>query len=124
MTSTPREPIAFGTGAPRRLQHFALGKWVEGSDKSATLSHAVTGAPVAEASSGGLDFRGMVDYAKRVGGPALRAMTFHQRALMLKAMAQYLIARKDEFYRISAATGATKGDSWIDIDGGIGTFFV
>ncbi|MHB1264559.1 MAG: phenylacetic acid degradation bifunctional protein PaaZ [Gemmatimonadaceae bacterium] len=124
MTSTPRDPIAFGTGAPRRLQHFALGEWVEGSGMSATLSHAVTGAPVAEASSGGLDFRGMVDYAKRVGGPALRAMTFHQRALMLKAMAQYLIARKDEFYRISAATGATKGDSWIDIDGGIGTFFV
>src|SRR5436305_13901840 len=50
-------------------------------------------------------------------------MTFHERALMLKAMAQYLMARKDEFYLVSAATGATKQDSWIDIEGGIGTFF-
>ena len=66
----------------------------------------------------------MVDYARRVGGPALRRMTFHERARMLKAMAQHLMARKDEFYRVSAMTGATKGDSWIDIDGGIGTFFV
>ena len=65
----------------------------------------------------------MVDYAKRVGGPALRTMTFHERALMLKAMAQYLMARKDEFYLVSAATGATKQDSWVDIEGGIGTFF-
>ena len=61
--------------------------------------------------------------AARVGGPALRAMTFHQRARMLKALAQHLMERKDEFYQVSAATGATKADSWIDIEGGIGTFF-
>src|SRR5436309_13352193 len=66
----------------------------------------------------------MVRYARRVGGPALRKLTFHERALMLKAMAQYLTARIDDFYRVSAATGATKTDSWIDIDGGIGTFFI
>src|SRR5450759_68449 len=65
----------------------------------------------------------MAEYARNAGGPALRAMTFHQRALMLKAMARYLMDRKDTFYAISAATGATKADSWIDIEGGIGTFF-
>ena len=72
----------------------------------------------------GLDFAGMAEYARRVGGPALRRLTFHQRALMLKEMAKYLSDRKDGLYRLSAATGATKSDSWIDIDGGIGTFFV
>jgi len=66
----------------------------------------------------------MVDYGRRVGGPALRRMTFHERARMLKAMATYLNGRKDEFYAISYATGATKSDNWIDIDGGIGTLFV
>src|SRR5690242_11844912 len=109
---------------PRRLQSYAAGEWVEGTGRFTTLYHAVTGVPVAEASSDGLDFGGMVEYARRVGGPAIRKMTFHERALMLKAMAQFLTARKDDFYRVSAATGATKGDSWIDIDGGIGTFFV
>jgi oxepin-CoA hydrolase/3-oxo-5,6-dehydrosuberyl-CoA semialdehyde dehydrogenase len=79
---------------------------------------------VAHATSDGIDFRSMVDHARRVGGPALRRMTFHQRARMLKAMALYLSERKDDFYALSAATGATKNDSWVDIDGGIGTFFV
>ena len=106
-----------------KLQNYALGQWVEGSGKSATLYHAVTGEPVAEASSGGLDFKAMAEYARRVGGPTLRAMTFHQRAAMLKAVAKYLMERKDAFYAVSAQTGATKTDSWIDIDGGIGTFF-
>jgi len=78
---------------------------------------------LAEATTNGVDFGAMVDYAKRVGGTALRRMTFHERALKLKAMAQYLMSRKDEFYVVSAATGATKSDSWVDIEGGIGTFF-
>lgn len=109
--------------APRRLLSFAQGEWVAGKGPATDLFHAVTGEKIAEASSAGLDFAGMVEHAKRVGGPALRRMTFHQRALMLKAMAKHLLERKDDFYRVSAATGATKGDSWIDIDGGIGTFF-
>jgi oxepin-CoA hydrolase/3-oxo-5,6-dehydrosuberyl-CoA semialdehyde dehydrogenase len=125
MTSTlTASPLDLTGEHPRRLQNYVAGEWVEGSGKFATLHHAVTGAPVAEASTEGIDFARMVDYARRVGGPALRKMTFHERALMLKAMAQYLTARKEEFYKISAATGATKADSWIDIDGGIGTFFV
>jgi oxepin-CoA hydrolase/3-oxo-5,6-dehydrosuberyl-CoA semialdehyde dehydrogenase len=105
------------------LQNYALGEWVDGSGTRAELLHAVTGAPVAEASSGGLDFAAMAAYARRVGGPALRALTFHQRAAMLKAVARHLMERKDAFYALSAATGATKADSWVDIEGGIGTFF-
>ena len=106
-----------------RLQSYALGEWVDRHAARHDALHAVTGEEVAEATSEGLDFKAMLEYGRTVGGPALRAMTFHQRARMLKALAQYLMARKDEFYRVSAATGATKGDSWIDIDGGIGTFF-
>src|SRR6185436_11228118 len=87
------------------------------------LVHAVTGERIGDASSAGLDFEAMVAYARATGGPALRKMTFHERARMLKAMAQYLMSRKDEFYAVSAATGATKSDSWVDIEGGIGTFF-
>ena len=125
MTSTlTASPIDLTGDRPRRLLNYVAGEWVEGTGKFTTLNHAVTGAPVAEASSEGVDFAAMVAYGRRVGGPALRKMTFHERALMLKAMAQFLTARKEDFYRISAATGATKGDSWIDIDGGIGTFFV
>jgi oxepin-CoA hydrolase/3-oxo-5,6-dehydrosuberyl-CoA semialdehyde dehydrogenase len=107
-----------------RLQNFAFDRWQEGTGSGTLLLHAVTGAEVAVASSEGVDFGGMVEHARRVGGPNLRRLTFHERARMLKAMAQYLNERKDAFYELSAATGATKGDSWIDIDGGIGTFFV
>jgi oxepin-CoA hydrolase/3-oxo-5,6-dehydrosuberyl-CoA semialdehyde dehydrogenase len=107
-----------------RLENYARGEWVLGTGAGTPLVHAVTGETIAEASSEGLDFRAMVDYARTVGGPALRRMTFHQRALMLKEMAKYLTERKEGLYRVSAATGATKADSWVDIDGGIGTFFV
>ena len=105
------------------LRNYAEGQWVEGTGKSATLFHAVTGEPVALASSGGVDFKGMTEYARTVGGPALRRLTFHERAALLKAMAKHLMERKESFYALSAATGATKGDSWVDIEGGIGTFF-
>ncbi len=106
-----------------RLENYALGQWVAGTGTGTPLHHAVTGAEVAVASSEGLDFKAMRDYARSVGGPALRAMTFHQRARILKALAQHLTARKDDFYRVSAWTGATRGDSWIDVDGGFGTLF-
>jgi oxepin-CoA hydrolase / 3-oxo-5,6-dehydrosuberyl-CoA semialdehyde dehydrogenase len=107
-----------------KLTSYAQGQWVEGTGRATVLLHAVTGEPVAEASSEGLDIAGMLDYGRRVGGPPLRRMTFHERALMLKRMAQYLMDRKDEFYALSPATGATRADSWIDIEGGISTFFV
>ncbi|MBK7905018.1 MAG: phenylacetic acid degradation bifunctional protein PaaZ [Gemmatimonadetes bacterium] len=105
------------------LKNYALGQWVEGTGKAATLFHAVTGEPIAEASSGGLDFKAMADHARTVGGPKLRALTFHQRAALLKALGKHLMEKKDAFYTLSAATGATKADSWVDIEGGIGTLF-
>ncbi|MEO7520529.1 MAG: phenylacetic acid degradation bifunctional protein PaaZ [Gemmatimonas sp.] len=105
------------------LQNYALGEWVMGTGKQADLVHAVTGEKIGETSSGGLDFAAMAKHARTVGGRSLRALTFHQRAAMLKALARHLMERKDEFYAISAMTGATKADSWVDIDGGIGTFF-
>ena len=107
-----------------RLQNYALGQWVEGSGTGSELVSAVTGEPIAIASSEGLDFKSMLQYARDMGGTALRAMTFHERAARLKAMAKYLTERKAGFYELSSHTGATKSDSWVDIDGGIGTLFV
>jgi oxepin-CoA hydrolase/3-oxo-5,6-dehydrosuberyl-CoA semialdehyde dehydrogenase len=107
----------------RTLASYAQGSWVEAHGTAATLHHAVTGEAIATASSEGLDFKAMLEFGRRVGGPALRKLTFHERARMLKAMAQYLMERKDGLYAVSAATGATKGDSWVDIEGGVGTFF-
>ena len=107
----------------KTLASYAQGSWVEADGKTATLHHAVTGEPIAKASSEGLDFKAMLEFGRRTGGPALRRLTFHERARMLKAMAQYLMERKDGLYAVSAATGATKGDSWVDIEGGVGTFF-
>ncbi len=107
----------------RKLQNYAMGEWVAGTGKAAELVNAVTGEVIGDTSSGGLDFAAMAAYARSVGGPALRKMTFHERAYMLKALAKYLMDRKEEFYALSAATGATRTDSWIDIEGGIGTLF-
>src|SRR5947209_8591744 len=122
--SMPARPLVGVVGSePRRLESYVQGEWVAGNGAGTDLFHAVTGDKIAEATTSGIDFKAMAEYARRVGGPALRRMTFHERALMLKAVAQYLMARKDEFYLVSAATGATKQDSWVDIEGGIGTFF-
>lgn len=106
-----------------KLRSYAMGEWVAGTGKQTDLFHAVTGEKVAEGSSGGLDFKAMATYAREVGGPKLRALTFHERAALLKAMAKHLMEKKDALYALSAATGATKTDSWVDIEGGIGTFF-
>ncbi len=106
-----------------RLKNYVHGDWVTTSGQGTELYNAVTGEPIADASTEGINFRDVLAYAREVGGPKLRAMTFHQRARTLKALAQHLNARKEQFYEVSKATGATKGDSWIDIDGGIGTLF-
>jgi oxepin-CoA hydrolase/3-oxo-5,6-dehydrosuberyl-CoA semialdehyde dehydrogenase len=107
-----------------RLHSFAQGHWFAGHGEGSVLASAIDSSPVAEITSTGLEPGAMLDYARRIGGPALRALTFHQRANMLKALAQALMARKEELYALSYLTGATKADSWIDIDGGIGTLFV
>lgn len=107
-----------------QLRNFALGEWVAGSGSLTDLHDATTGEVIARAGSGGLDFAEMAEYARSVGGPALRALTFHQRAARLKELARYLTERKEALYKLSTATGATKSDSFVDIDGGIGTLFV
>lgn len=105
------------------LENYAQGKWVAGMSGFRDLRCAVTGKLVAQTSSAGLDFGSMLDYARKVGGPNLRRYGFHDRAYMLKALASYLMGRKEELYEFSYSTGATRADSWIDIDGGFMTLF-
>ena len=106
-----------------KLQNFALGRWQEGSGDGQMLYDASTGEEVALASSNGLDFAEMLEYGRNVGNKKLRRLTFHERGRMLKALALYLMERKEKFYEISYKTGATRVDSWIDIEGGIGNLF-
>ncbi|MCL6568151.1 MAG: phenylacetic acid degradation bifunctional protein PaaZ, partial [Meiothermus silvanus] len=106
-----------------KLASYAYGQWITGSDSGTEVRDAVYGQPVAYVSSAGLDFGAMVRYAREVGGPNLRRYTFHERAAMLRALALYLTERKEGFYQLSYKTGATRRDSFIDIDGGFGTFF-
>jgi oxepin-CoA hydrolase / 3-oxo-5,6-dehydrosuberyl-CoA semialdehyde dehydrogenase len=107
-----------------QLESFIAGRWQAGSGPGATLRDATTGAVIAHAGAEGLDAALMLRHAREVGGQALRRLTFHERAARLKALAKLLSEHKEEFYRLSYATGATKNDSWIDIDGGISTLFV
>ena len=106
------------------LESYAAGRWRAGSGDGSALRDATTGEVVARASTVGADSAAMLGWARDVGGPNLRRLTFHERAGLLKALAQDLMAHKDDFYPVSFATGATRNDSWIDIDGGISTLFV
>ena len=108
------------TSAPL-LESYVAGRWFAAADDGAPVADAVTGETVARVSSTGLDVPAMLDHARTVGGPALRELTFHQRAGLLKQLALKLMADKDEFYAISRRTGATDRDSAVDIDGGFGT---
>jgi oxepin-CoA hydrolase / 3-oxo-5,6-dehydrosuberyl-CoA semialdehyde dehydrogenase len=106
------------------LQSFVAGRWQAGSGAGVALRDATTGEVIARAGAEGLDTGLMLRYARETGGPNLRRLTFHERAALIKALARFLGEHKDEFYSLSYATGATKADSWIDIDGGISTLFV
>ncbi|MGH9074597.1 MAG: phenylacetic acid degradation bifunctional protein PaaZ [Acidimicrobiales bacterium] len=106
------------------LESYASGSWYAAPDEGRPLADAVTGEEVARISAAGLDVAGMLAHARRAGGPALRALTFPERAALLKALAALLTEQKDEFYALSTRTGATRQDSAVDIDGGIGTLFV
>jgi len=106
------------------LESFVAGRWLSGRRHFVDLHDAATGAVISQASSEGIDFASMLAYARSVGGANLRALTFHERAALLKALAKYLAEHKDALYSLSYATGATRSDSWIDIDGGISTLFV
>jgi oxepin-CoA hydrolase/3-oxo-5,6-dehydrosuberyl-CoA semialdehyde dehydrogenase len=105
------------------LENYIAGHWIKGEGEGQTLYNAVTGDPIATATSKGLDFKSMLDYGRRTGNPLLRRMGFNERGNMLKALALHLRSRLDKFYQISFQTGATKADSWIDIEGGIGNLF-
>ncbi len=105
------------------LESYAAGKWFRASDEGAPLLDAATGEEVARISSTGLDLAAMTGHARQVGGPAVRRLTFHERAGLLKALAKHLSTCKDELYALSTRTGATRRDSMVDIDGGIGTLF-
>ncbi|MFI6096490.1 phenylacetic acid degradation bifunctional protein PaaZ [Lentzea sp. NPDC051213] len=105
------------------LESYAAGSWYRAQADGEPLLDASTGEVVARLSSQGLDLRAMVEHARRVGGPAIRELTFHQRALLIKEVAKHLSADKDFLYELSFRTGATKRDSMVDIDGGFGTMF-
>ena len=107
----------------RMLLNYANDQWVGATGGTALLRSAITGDVVAETGSQGLNFAAMLQHARTVGGPALRSMTFHARAHMIKTLAEAIMARKDELYELAWATGGTRQDNWIDIEGGAGTLF-
>ncbi len=107
-----------------KLGNYARDSWLDGDGDGRPLVSAVDSRPLALITSDGLDFGAMLTHARTVGGANLRRLTFHERGDMLKALAKYLMEHKKEFYSLSTATGATRSDSWIDIDGGISTLFV
>jgi oxepin-CoA hydrolase/3-oxo-5,6-dehydrosuberyl-CoA semialdehyde dehydrogenase len=104
-------------------ENFVQGRWIMGDGDGQTLYNAVTGEPIARASTKGLDFASILDYARTKGNPALRKMSFHERGRMLRALALHLREHLEKFYQVSYQTGATKADSWVDIEGGIGNLF-
>lgn len=106
-----------------KLGNYITGHWINGDGDGQALFNAVTGAPIGSASTKGLDFKSILEYGRKVGNPALRNMTFHERGNMLKALAIHLRNHLDKFYAISYQSGATKADSWVDIEGGIGNLF-
>jgi oxepin-CoA hydrolase/3-oxo-5,6-dehydrosuberyl-CoA semialdehyde dehydrogenase len=103
-----------------RPASYVYGTWHTAPD-GPTVLDAAYGRPLAIVSSEGVDFAQATDYARRVGGPALRRLTFHARARLLKALGLYLLERKEDYYALSLLTGATRRDSWVDIEGGVGT---
>ncbi|MEI2747471.1 MAG: 3,4-dehydroadipyl-CoA semialdehyde dehydrogenase [Ferruginibacter sp.] len=106
-----------------KLGNFVQGKWIEGDGDGQLLYNAVDGTPIVAASTKGLDFAAILQYAREKGNTALRKMTFQERGRMLRALALHLLDKKEKFYTISYQTGATRIDSWIDIEGGIGNLF-
>ena len=107
----------------KRFQNYIQGQWVDGIDTETVLHHAITGEILGEVSSKGLDFEGVLSYGRLIGGVKLRKMTFQERGRMLKALALFLMEKKEKYYQVSAWSGATRVDSWIDIEGGIGNLF-
>ena len=118
LTLAPHNDIAM-----QKLGNYITGKWIEGDGDGQLLYNAVTGNAITSASTKGLDFEAILNYARQKGNPALRKMTFQERGRMLRALAIHLLEKKEQFYTISYQSGATRIDSWIDIEGGIGNLF-
>ncbi|MGA0256242.1 MAG: phenylacetic acid degradation bifunctional protein PaaZ [Saprospiraceae bacterium] len=106
-----------------KLQNYVQGKWVDGKGDGVSIFNSIDGGLVATSTTEGLDFEAILAYGRKVGSPPLRKMTFQQRGQMLKKLALYLMKKKEQFYEVSYLTGATRADSWIDIEGGIGNLF-
>ncbi len=106
-----------------QVKNYVLGNWTAGAGSETTLYNALTGDVIGETSSAGLDYNQILTYGREVGGKALRKMTFQERGRMLKSLALYLMDKKESYYALSSLTGATRVDSWIDIEGGIGNVF-
>lgn len=107
----------------QKLENYITGKWITGEGNGQQLFNAVTGQPNYLAGTQGINFEAALQYARAKGNPALRKMSFQQRGRMLRALALHLLSQKEKFYEISYQTGATRADSWIDIEGGIGNLF-
>lgn len=107
----------------KKLQNYVTGQWIEGKGQGVPMYDAITGEIVALSDTEGLDFGEILQYGRTKGGEVLRKMTFQERGNMLKKLALYLVKRKDAFYELSYRTGATRVDSWIDIEGGFGNLF-
>ena len=105
------------------MHNYIQGKWIQGDGDGIPQFNAITGEIISYASDAGLDYAGILQYARTKGGPVLRRMTFQERGQMLKALALFLTERKERYYTVSAWTGATRADSWVDIEGGIGNLF-
>lgn len=110
--------------AIQNVESFVQGKWVPPGEGARNIESAVTGQVIARAGNTSLNFEAMRNYARNVGGPNLRKLTFHDRARLLKALAIHLGEHKAALYELSYSTGATLSDHQFDIDGGIGTLFV
>ena len=106
-----------------QVKNYVQGQWITGEGIETNLYNALTGTQIGTVSSAGIDFKEVLDYGRKIGGRPLRKMTFQERGRMLKALALHLMERKNAYYAVSALTGATKIDSWIDIEGGIGNLF-
>ena len=107
----------------QRYQSYVQGIWLDGEGVETKLYDSITGDQIGEVSSVGFDYESILSYGRTIGGEKLRKMTFQERGRMLKALAFYLLDKKERYYQVSALTGATKVDSWIDIEGGIGNLF-
>ncbi|MEM8526475.1 MAG: phenylacetic acid degradation bifunctional protein PaaZ [Bacteroidota bacterium] len=107
----------------KKIPHYVSGQWQEGKEDGAPIYDAVTGELIYTTAIEGLDIPSILEYGRTKGGEVIRKMTFQERGNMLKKLALYLTKRKEQFYELSYRTGATRTDSWIDIEGGFGNLF-